>query len=177
MDYIKKGQELVKRMLNSEQRATCESDGTERAYINSNWLIMQRASLLQNAHLEREEIIREAESRQSLVKNGGGNERADMLPFLFCPHKKPFKYNSTGCSSMKWKRHMEQTSHLHSPSLNRWRKWVQKWVSSKTPTQTWKLIRHKLNRFCSCFQKDLNLPINRKHTVIKVVKWWEVRSD
>lgn len=68
MDYIKKGRELVKRMLNSEQRATCESDGTESAYINFNWLIKQRASLWQNAHLEREEIMREAESRQSLVE-------------------------------------------------------------------------------------------------------------
>lgn len=66
-------------MLKSE-RVTCESDGIEIEYINSNWLIRQRASRQQNVHLEREEMIREAESRKSLVENG------DVIEELCCTH-------------------------------------------------------------------------------------------
>lgn len=68
LDYIRKGRELVKKMLNSVH-VTCEIDGTERVLIISNWLIRQRASKQLNVHLEREESVREAVSRQSLVKN------------------------------------------------------------------------------------------------------------
>lgn len=69
MDYIRKGRELVKRMLNSIQYATC-------VLIISNWLIRQMASKQLKVNLEREESIREAVSRQSLVKNCNGYGRA-----------------------------------------------------------------------------------------------------
>lgn len=69
-------------MLKSE-RVTCESDGIEIAYINSNWLIKQRASRQQNVHQERAEMIREAVSRKSLVENGNAMEELCCTLFSF----------------------------------------------------------------------------------------------
>lgn len=68
-------------------RVTCESDGVEIAYINSNWLIRQRASRQQNVHLEREEMIREAVSRQSLVENGNVTEEVCCTHFFLLTQK------------------------------------------------------------------------------------------
>lgn len=99
LDYIKRGWELAKRMLKSEC-VTCESDGSEIAYINSNWLIKQRASRQQNVHLERAEMIREAVSRK-WQRYG----RA-LLHSVFFWHRKPLKDNRTGCSCVRWKSHI-----------------------------------------------------------------------
>lgn len=82
LNYFKRGWELAKRMLKSE-RVTFESDGIETAYINSNWLIRQRASRQQNVHLEREEMIKEAVSRKSLVENGNIMEELCCTLFSF----------------------------------------------------------------------------------------------
>lgn len=89
MDYIKKGRELVKKMLNSVH-VTCEIDSTERALIISNWLIRQRASKQLNVHLEREESVREAVSRQSLVKNCNSYGRALLRCHFFLSTQKAF---------------------------------------------------------------------------------------
>lgn len=78
----------MKRMLNSEI-VTCESDSIESAYINSNWLIKQRASRQQNVHLEREEMIREAGLKHSLMKNGFVTEELCCALNFFCSHENP----------------------------------------------------------------------------------------
>lgn len=79
-------------MLTGVEHVKCESDGTERVLVNSNWLIRQKASKQLSVHLEREESIREAVSRQPLVKNCSGYGRALLrCHFFFLSTQKAFQ--------------------------------------------------------------------------------------